>query len=138
MKNLIQSENADAAVINFLKYLNLDIDSKDVIAELAKHPDYPSLLAVSDVLNNFNIPNQAFKIEHELLTDMPVPFIAHIRSNGDSLLLINKIESGNIFSSTEKWSHKYQVLSEFLKEFSGIVLIMKRSMIKKSTSILSP
>ncbi len=36
-------QNADAAVINLLKNLSIKINPDDVITELEKHPDYPSL-----------------------------------------------------------------------------------------------
>jgi len=46
--------NADAAVIKLLKKLSININADIIIAELEKHPGYPSLLAVSDVLTNFH------------------------------------------------------------------------------------
>jgi hypothetical protein len=37
--------NADAAVIKLLGYLSIPVSEKVIIAELEKHPDYPSLLS---------------------------------------------------------------------------------------------
>lgn len=54
--------NAEAAVIKLLKRLSINADPAKVIAELGKHPDYPSLLAISDVLSNFDIDNNALII----------------------------------------------------------------------------
>jgi hypothetical protein len=59
-----QYPNADAAITKLLNYLSINIDPQAISAELEKHPDYPSLLAISDVLTNFNIKNAAFRIEH--------------------------------------------------------------------------
>ena len=60
MFTLTPIPNAEAAVIKLLKTLGLNISHEDVIAELDKHPDYPSLLAVSDVLTAFDVEKSVF------------------------------------------------------------------------------
>ena len=55
MFSVIPIANADAAVIKLLTALGLYSNHADVIAELDKHPDYPNLLAVSDVLTAFSV-----------------------------------------------------------------------------------
>jgi hypothetical protein len=50
-------ENIEAVVIELVRNLKINIDSVEISAELEKQPDYPDLLAISDVLTNFNIDN---------------------------------------------------------------------------------
>jgi hypothetical protein len=71
MLSLTPTPNADAVVIKFLKNLSvINVDDEAVSAELEKHPDYPSLLAVSDVLTSLHVDNSAYKVEHnEVLND---------------------------------------------------------------------
>jgi hypothetical protein len=57
MFSLYKTPNAEAAVFKLLKKLSINIDRAEVSAELEKHPDYPGLLAISDVLNNFDVKN---------------------------------------------------------------------------------
>jgi hypothetical protein len=47
-----------------------------VIKELDKHPDYLSLMAVSDILTAFEVENAAFRMDFEELDDVPLPFTA--------------------------------------------------------------
>ena len=53
--------NVDAVLIRLLKRLKINISSDTIITELEKHPDYPSLLSISDVLSNFDIENSAYR-----------------------------------------------------------------------------
>jgi len=45
-----KQQNPDAAINQLLKQLGINISAAAISTELDKHPDYPSLLAVSDVL----------------------------------------------------------------------------------------
>ena len=56
--------NVNAAIC-FLKQLKVKVNSKTVNDTLQNHPDWPTLLCVSDSLGKWNIPNGAGKIEPE-------------------------------------------------------------------------
>jgi protein-disulfide isomerase/uncharacterized membrane protein len=115
-------QNAEAAIIKLLKNLKIYIAPEAILAELDKHPNYPSLLAISDVLSNFGIENSAYRVEHDELPNVPCPFIAHTLSNGGDFILVDKIEGETVFLSSEKWN-KYQLpLTEFKKMYKGVVL----------------
>ena len=51
------------ATIAFLKLLNVKVTDTTVDDTLQNHPDWPSLLCISDSLNKWNVPNAAGKIE---------------------------------------------------------------------------
>jgi len=74
MISLQNYNNADSVVIKLLKYLLVSVDKNKIVKELEIHPDYPSLLSISDVLNTFNIPNVAFQEQFENLDNIPRPF----------------------------------------------------------------
>ncbi len=113
--------NADAALINLLKQLKFGISPQDVMDELEKHPDYPSLLAISDVLNWFKINNAAYRIKPDDLMEVPTPFIAHTNRD-DDFVLVKRIRNNKVTLSDG--IHKNETLSidEFKKCFKGIVL----------------
>jgi len=113
--------NADAAVINLLKQLRVDINPQDVIEELEKHPDYPSLLAISDVLNWFKIDNAAYRIKADDLAEVPTPFIAHTNKN-DDFVLVRKMEGDKVTLSDDRHENQTLPLEEFKKRFKGVVL----------------
>ncbi len=52
MSILTRDNNPDAAVNKLLRNLSINIDPATISAELEIHPDYPSLLAISDVLSS--------------------------------------------------------------------------------------
>jgi uncharacterized membrane protein/glutaredoxin len=119
--------NADAIVITLLKALNFHIEPEIIIDDLNRHPDYPSLLAVSDVLTSFNIENEAFSINCTDLPEVPCPFIAHTRFEEDGFVVIHKVDNGSIFLSGEKWTYSKMQLSVFEKHFKGIVLVAEQN-----------
>ena len=53
------------AVFQYLKRLTISIDEAEFEYQFSSHPDYPSLLAVSDALRFFKVNNMAFKISNE-------------------------------------------------------------------------
>jgi len=61
MLSITNYQNADATLIKLLKYLHINIGPELIIAELERHPDYPSFMAVSDVLTAFKIEINAFR-----------------------------------------------------------------------------
>jgi hypothetical protein len=81
-----KQNNADASVIKLLKCLSISIDTSIITNELEKHPDYPSLLAISDVLNNFDIENSAYRVQPDELVLVPCPFIVFTASNKMKIL----------------------------------------------------
>ena len=78
----MKTSNSLAAILAVTKKLSVKMDSQSIADELLKHPDYPSLLAISDVLHNFHISNAAINLPFENLKEIPIPFIAHTNSNG--------------------------------------------------------
>ena len=65
MLTLRKCSNGDAAIITLLKALQISITPEVVTAEMEKHPDNPSILAISDVLNWFKIDNGAYKVNSD-------------------------------------------------------------------------
>jgi len=122
MLSFFQRKNADATVIKFLKYSGISTDPQAVIAELDRHPDYPSLLAISDVLTNFNIENSAFRMVEEELGTLPVPFIVHSHADGGSFMIVHSIDADKVIVSTEKWDKHKLSREDFGKRYGGVVL----------------
>lgn len=127
MLSFINYDNADAALIKFFKYLSINIDPEFVTAELEKHPDYPSMLAVSDVLTALDIENSAFRIGFEELPNVPCPFMAHVNINNGGFAVVSNMEGGNFYISSEHWNNHKVSADEFKKMFAGVVLTAEPS-----------
>ena len=82
--NLIKTvvkDNITSVLSKFTKQLNFSVNIQSIYDELLIHPEYPSLLSVSDVLANFDIKNIAFRIDVDELSNVPCPFIAYTYTN---------------------------------------------------------
>ncbi|MCO5945873.1 vitamin K epoxide reductase family protein [Mucilaginibacter flavidus] len=137
MLSFTNYQNPEAAVIKLLKCLAIGIDPVSIITELEKHPDYPSLLAISDVLTAFDIDNAAYRVDAENIGTVPCPFIAHTNLNGGDFLTIEKITGDTVLASSDKWNRHTLGLDEFKKMFQGVVLTAEPSQAYKTTKSLT-
>jgi len=136
MLSFTNYQNPEAAVIKLLKCLAIGIEPATIITELEKHPDYPSLLAISDVLTAFDIDNAAYRVDAENISTVPCPFIAHTNLNGGDFLTIEKISGETVLASSDKWNRHTLSLDEFKKMFQGVVLTAEPSSAYKATTSL--
>jgi hypothetical protein len=117
-------KNEISNIIKFLNLSKIEIDEKEFQFQFETHPNYPSLLAVSDTLTFFRIENLAFKISIEDLENMPNYFLALIqRSNElEGLSLITKDKEKFLINNESLISR-----TDFEKVFKGIVLLAEKS-----------
>ncbi len=121
---LIQYEPNVNAAISFVKQLGVKVNNSTVNETLQNHPDYPSLLCISDSLNKWNIPNGAGKIEPDKINELPTPFIAYTNNREYPLIIVS--QTGD--STITLYSKNYNKLiikskEDFLKTWTGIYLI---------------
>ncbi|HEY6900860.1 MAG TPA: vitamin K epoxide reductase family protein [Puia sp.] len=64
-------------VYNWLRALNIHVSKTYFDEQLRSHPDFPSLLSVTDTLDDLGIENIAASVEKEQLQDIPLPFLTH-------------------------------------------------------------
>jgi hypothetical protein len=61
---------------NYLKKEKINIDQKEFDFQIQSHPDYASLLAISDTLSFFKVNNLATRLENEDIEHLSDNFIA--------------------------------------------------------------
>lgn len=113
------------AVLSFLiKYLNIPVSRFTIRDRLEGHPDFPSLLSISDCLNSWDVAHKIYQIRKENYDPaaMLFPFIAHSSVNGGQFLMVKEIKNGKV-----KFSDEYHVTNEitedeFLQRWDGIIL----------------
>ncbi|WP_137904530.1 vitamin K epoxide reductase family protein [Chryseobacterium sp. 2VB] len=79
------------AVFLYLKSIDVKIDKNDYIYQVESHPETPSLLAFSDALGFFGIPNGAFMIDFQDFDHLPETFLT-ILDIGNGHLILSYIE----------------------------------------------
>lgn len=107
-----------------LEQLHVKVNSGTLQQTLEDHPEYPSLLAISDCLAEWQVPNQAYQIEKSEFDadEMEFPFIAHCNNNGGSFMLAHEIAGAKVVYSDENDIRAVMPEAEFLKKWSGIAL----------------
>lgn len=141
MESIIE-KNCILAVIKLIKVLNIPVSKTTIKNELIGHPDYPSLLSVSDKLAEWNIENIAMKIDKSQISKMRFPLLVQVNQlisnknqkkqglidkKAESLFVVVKSISNDkiTFSDVEnemKW--KTIPCVEFENIWTGVVLIV--------------
>jgi uncharacterized membrane protein/protein-disulfide isomerase len=107
--------------------LQVKISATTLGKEIEEHPDYPSLLSLSDVLNNYGIENLAIKTDADKLARVPLPCITQlqgIESDFKYFTVVKEITGSQVqFFDPEKHQWASIVKDDFTSRFSGIVLL---------------
>ncbi|KAA0127286.1 hypothetical protein FY557_14045 [Chryseobacterium sp. SN22] len=82
------------AVFSYAKSKNIYLDPQEFRFQVETHPDYPSLLAFSDALSFFNIPNMAFDLPFDEIDHLSDSFVALLKSD-------NKSQQSNLYHITK-------------------------------------
>lgn len=120
--------NTIAVTQQLLQALEVPFSNNKIKEAVLQNPDYLSIAAVHDVLNEYKVENLVVQVEAEKLNEIPVPFIAHTRSN-HGFVTVTEVEDGAV-SYLKPGSYTLQQrkpVNEFLKEWSGVVLVAEKS-----------
>jgi len=112
------------ATISFLKQLDVKVHNATIDETLQNHPDWPSLLCISDSLNKWNIPNGAGKTDPEKIDELPTPFIAYTIDRENPLFIVSKINETTVEGNHKNYNKTIVDKKEdFIKKWNGIYLI---------------
>lgn len=119
-------------LFRYIKKLGIQIDQDEFFFQVQSHPNYPSLLSISDTLNFFKIDNFATSVN--VIDELP----------DYSIVLLNDEESGKYLSFVERTRNGYQYTknektirltsNEFKNIFANIALIAEKSENEESRS----
>lgn len=119
--------NGPKAAKLLLDILNVKVTATTLAKEIEEHPDYPSLLSISDVLNNHGVENMGIRVDPERFAELPCPFITQIRWGKEpaNLFTVVKEVNGNIIHFFDPEKDRWTALAKegFLKVWSGIALL---------------
>ncbi|GAB2978905.1 hypothetical protein GCM10027049_13170 [Mucilaginibacter puniceus] len=118
-------DNSVIVLSQLVAALDIQITRQSLKDELQKHPDSTSLLALSNVLTNWNIPNAAYEIDFDNLRDkINGEFIAV--TSGRKFLLVNRIDDKEVIVSNEHWRNHKLTIDEFKAMYLGLVLVAEK------------
>lgn len=111
------------ATIAFLRLLKVPVNNETVNETLQNHPDWPSVLCVSDGLNKWDVPNGVGKIEPEKIAEIPTPFIAFTRNKETPMAIVGKVDNNGILKFQKSY-RKPEIVSkeDFFRTWDGTFL----------------
>lgn len=116
-------DSSAECLIQLLRQLNVPVTRRSVYEELGKHPDHPSLLAFSDVLTTWGLPNGAYRVTGEELAAVPTPFVAHLGTQGGEFRLIKHVGAAHVAGTPLGTRPATFTTEEFSRAFTGSVLL---------------
>lgn len=116
--------NSVAIVTQLLKQLHVPVASSSIKKELEEHPDFPSLLTISDVLRGWKVQNVAYEVNMEELKEVPVPFLAHVSDSGGKFIIINSVDEQHVSLINDRNEEKRVSVDSFRTVFTGNVMIV--------------
>ena len=121
------NDNISITLFKYLQYLKIPITKSSIAQELEMHPDGNSLLAISEILDYWNVANEAFKIHEDKLDEIPVPFIVFLDQNDGEFAVVNEIDEEFVTLSNDRWN-KYKMQRDMFKSvFNSTILIAEKT-----------
>lgn len=115
------SVSISTTVYSWLRELKIPVSKTYLKQQLHSHPDYRSLLSITDTLDELGIENAAVQIQKDQLHEVPTPFLAHLNGYVGEFVVVKNRDNveqqfpgfyerwGGVIVSAEKslnWSHK--------------------------------
>ncbi|MDB4921457.1 vitamin K epoxide reductase family protein [Mucilaginibacter sp.] len=128
ISNLLEPKTNGPEVAALLAtLLRVNVSASTLKKEIEEHPDSPSLLSISDVLNNYGIENLAIKTDVDKLSEIPLPCITQIQATEADFkyfTVVKEITDSHVqFFDSEKRRWASIAKDDFASRFSGIVLL---------------
>ncbi|MEO8948262.1 MAG: thioredoxin domain-containing protein [Mucilaginibacter sp.] len=118
--------NITAVLTRFIVALNIPLTRKSIDDELQRHPDYNSLLAFSDLLNNWRVPNASYQLTYDeiLANEVPAPFIVHFKDK--QFAVVESIDTEKVIVSNEKWNKHTMKIDAFKGLYGDALLLAEK------------
>jgi len=108
------SVNLSTTLYKWLRELKIPISKSYLKQQLLSHPDYPSLLSITDILTDLRIENTAVEIQKDQLHEVDIPFLAHLNGNGGEFVII---KNRDILD---------QQFPDFYKRWGGVIIAAEK------------
>jgi uncharacterized membrane protein/protein-disulfide isomerase len=125
-KLLEPKDNAPEAAFLLAQLLGAKISRSTLEKEIKGHPNYPTFLSISDVLNNHKVENLTAKFDNEKIAELPTPFITQINGkNGVTQFTVVKEIAGNevVFYNPQTQTWGKTSTEDFTKRSNAVVLL---------------
>jgi len=124
MRAFFENEDGVVEVVyEFVTSLNVKVTKETVKLTLIKHPEYPSLNSVTDVLKEWGIDNASIQVDTKRLNELPTPFIGVLKTDDTYFTAVKRIKDGKVIRYDSEKGHIKEGIDDFLKKWNGISVI---------------
>ncbi len=116
-------DNSITAARHLLQLLKVRVTETTLADSVLTHPDYPSLLSISDSLQHWNMETAAIKATAEKLEALPVPFVVHLKTGGGKFMVVKKITPEEVVYLNEQGKEQSFAREDFLQRWDNVVLL---------------
>lgn len=118
------TENATAVLYALLKALGVQVTRTTLTKELPLHPDFPSLLSLSETLEVWGVETAALQVDRvEQLGELPLPMLTHWHRSEDEYILVTGITRRTVTGWHNVEGTFCVDFDEFRQYWSGAVLL---------------
>lgn len=112
------------ATARLLKQLQVRVHNTSIEQQLEEHPDWPSLLSISDALHQWNVPHLAAKAADKQLPDAHFPLMTVTNHPERPLAVVTGVQHGVVHFYQNSYTQQQQEpLPDFLQRWTGVYLI---------------
>ena len=121
-----QIDKSKKLIFKFLRINNYYLTKNRIKRELLSHPEFPSIKAITDTLDSFNIDNLAAQVSKDTLTKLPSNFLS-VMNDGN----INMVFKKSITIKLQPINGSQNIsLDEFKKLWSGTIIAVEKKKFK--------
>lgn len=114
------------SIFQYLEKENITIDKTEFEFQVQSHPNYPSLLSITDTLSFFNIDHGVIRVELSDLELLPDCFVALLKEEESEPKLYFIQKNGPSYFCTHDKKQLAIPKSELESRWSGIVLLVEK------------
>jgi uncharacterized membrane protein len=108
------SRHFDHLVYRWLCLMKIPVSGNFLKQQMMVNPDYPSLLSITDTLDELGIENAALVVDKEKLNEIPLPFLAHTNIKGGEFILVTNLKK------------LFKDFPDFEKQWNGVVVAAEK------------
>ena len=148
------SNRLETNVYQWLRQLNIPVSKNYLKQRIATHPEYPSLLSITDTVNEMGITCQAMVIDKDVIQEVKVPVLVFVKGGGGGFLWVKdllkytkdhpsflevwngvivmaeKTEGWQLTENGRKWKEERNLKYRKLILFAGMLLLLARQMLQ--------
>jgi hypothetical protein len=112
------------ATITYLRLLRVKVNNATIDETLQNHPDWPSLLCISDSLRKWHVPNAAGRIAKDDIAQLPLPFLAPVLDDVSPFAIVKEVSQTEVGYYPKGYKkYKLEKKEDFFKKWDGVYLI---------------